>query len=135
MSTVMGVPWDEMQRLLVERMEATINADPRVRLEVDGGPVAQTADVILARFYGFDEQVDRDLRLTDVRPDLLFPIPQRPTIHIDSDWTVPTMPVARYVLQSSFARMNLAPEYAPPDVRPGPPDFLVSVLFVRYKRR
>lgn len=131
----MGAPWGEIQRVFIERMEATINADPRVLLEVDGGPVGQIADVILARLYGFDEQVDQDVRLRDVRPDVLVPIPQRPAMTVDPDWTVPSFRAARYVLQSNFARMNLAPEYAPPDVTPGPPAFLVSVLFVRYKRR
>lgn len=40
-----------------------------------------------------------------------------------------------FVLQNGYATYRLAPEYAPPGVTAQPPDLMVSVLFVRYRRR
>lgn len=129
--------WEQIEPLLIERMEATINHDPRVLLEVDGGPAGMKADVVLARLYGFDEQVDHTWRIREVLPDLRVPIPQRLNLASFSDESpiAPAFRVAEYVLQSNYATCRMAPEYAPPDAHPGPPDFMFSVLFVRYKRR
>lgn len=134
--TTVKVPWEELEPMLYERMERTINADPNVLLETDGGPVGKTADIILARLYERDDQAVRDLRLTRVEPVILIAIPERLTM---AEPTTPEsfeMPrTARFVLQSGFATCQLSPEYAPPFVTPKPPDFMTSVLFVRYRRR
>jgi hypothetical protein len=136
MMTTVSVPWSEMESLLYERMEGTVNADPRMLLEVDGGPVGRKADIILARLYERDDQSVRDMRLTRVEPEILVPLPFRSRGRVDPMPDAFEMPkAARFVLQSSFAEMKMAAEYAPPWLTVGPPDFLFSVLFVRYRRR
>lgn len=135
MST-MAKRWSDMQAYLFDRLDSTLNADPRVLLEADGGPVGRTADVILARLYERDGQVVREMRLSRVEPEVLVPIPRRLSAAMDeSDPTTLSIRTARFVLQSSYAVMEMTGEHAPPDVKVGPPTFTFSVLFVRYRRR
>jgi hypothetical protein len=125
--------WAVIEPMLVEQAEGVINNDPSVLLEQDGGPVGMTADVILARLFGFDEQVDHDWRVRRVEPVLLAPIRDRVTVMVDDDpYMMPR--VAEYRLQSNYATLSLDARYAPADVIPGP-QFIVSVLFVRYRRK
>lgn len=136
-TTANGVPWTRFEEVLYSKLEGTINADPRVLLETDGGPVGRKADIILARLYERDEQAVRDLRLSRVETEILVPLPVTPLMSVDpigpDDFVFPK--AARFVLQSSFAEMKVSAEYAPPWLTVGPPDFLFSVLFVRYRRR
>jgi hypothetical protein len=127
---------EQLRHLRDEAYEGVLNNDPRILLEVDGGPVGLRADLITARLLGPDEQIVADWIIPNVEPELRMPIPERVTACVDS--AVPTMPglrVARYVLQSSYAQMELAPGYAPPSFLPDPPNFMCKVLFLRYRRR
>lgn len=119
----------------IDRCYATINNDPRLLLETAGGPVGRTANVVVARLYGWDEQVDHEMRLRKAEPIVFVPILERltlatPELSLD-DYRPPR--AARYDLQSNFAVANLAAENAP-DEAFDPTTFLVSVLCVRYKR-
>ena len=133
--------WTEVEQVLRAHMEAVVNNDPRILLEVDGGPVSRTADIILATLYGLDEQVDEEMRLHRVEPVLLRAIPQRLSIALPEDdmtaMTASSFKTAEYRLQSSYATLNVSPLVMPlpDDVKVGPPEFLASVLWVRYKRR
>lgn len=130
--------WKEAEAYFVERMLATIEGDPQVLLETDGGPVGATADIVLALLYGFDEQVDAYWRLNGPVPWMLRrPIIRRLTaVQPDDDPTDATLRTADYRLQSSYARTTIAdPRLLPPDVKLAPPMFECSVLLVRYRRR
>lgn len=124
--------WTTVQPMLVERAERCINNDPSVLLEQEGGPVGATADVILARLYGFDEQVDHDWRIRSVAPVLLAPIVE-PLALVESPVTYSPLRTAEYHLQSNYAEMRMDARYSPPDVTLGP-DFMFRILFVRYRR-
>lgn len=134
-----GRTWAHVEPTIRDQMNATLDAQPESLFEHDGGPVGRTADIILARLVGFDDQVvDDALRLRRVEPEWRTPIPARlsltPEPFSPDDAILRT---ARYVLQSGFAEMKLDPTAVPlpPDVKPTPPGFLVTVLFVRYRRR
>lgn len=126
--------WAEAEPIMRERAYRTLDSDPQSLLECDGGPVGQTADVILARLVGFDDEIVGDIRLQRVEPVWLVPIYERVTL-VEAAPCPTRMRTARYVLQSGYVRMQLAPEHAPPDTTPGPPAFTVSLLFLRYRRR
>lgn len=129
--------WSDVEPMLRDRLMRTIENDPQVLLEVDGGPVGMTADIILATLYGFDEQIDGKWRIPSVTPDLLRPLNHRLTLDTPDGPPSPTFPVARYVLQSSYASLKVSPVSLPlpADVKIVPPDFLATVLVVRYKRK
>lgn len=131
-----GERWREVEPVLRARAYDTLAWQPESLLEVDGGPLGFKADVILARLIGFDDQiVDDTLRLSRVEPELRVPIMPRLT-RVDVDVSVPSMRTARYVLQSGYATLKISPEVAiPPGVKFGPPDFLTTLLFLRYRRR
>lgn len=132
---------DEFVSTLREQLTRHIEWQPEYLLEHDGGPLALKADVILATLYGFDEQVDAEWRIPEVRDVLLRPLMQR------MDWTqvdpdpvaAPTFRTAEYVLQSNWATTQVDwlrfRDMLPKDVRPPAGDFLVTVALVRYRRR
>ncbi len=132
---------DSEAKAFEERLRAicagTLDNDPSILLETDGVPVGQTADVILARLIGFDDEiVDDTLQLSRVEPSLRLPVsePVRVVDPMPMEYTPPR--TARYVLQSGFTRATLDGMYARLfGVRVGPPTCTASVLFVRYKRR
>lgn len=116
----------------VEDGYRAINNDPRVLLETAGGPVGRNAHVVVARLYGFDEQVDDEVRLRRAEPEVLVPIFQRSTLASPAPDT-PLMPrAARYVLQSSYAAGAVVAEKAPEEEHDEA--FLVQFLCLRYKR-
>lgn len=130
--------WAAFESTLRHEMNAHLDSQPESLLEQDGGPVGRTADIILARLVGFDDQiVDDTLRLRRVEPEWRMPIRERLVLAAPEADLYPTMRTATYVLQSGYAGLRLDPVAVPtpPDVQAGPPDFLVSVLFVRYRRR
>lgn len=123
----MSERWEHFEAALRERAYAAIDHDPQVLLEEDGGPLGQTADVILARLIGFDDEIVHDgWRLRRVEPVLLA---------VESTEVVPSMTAATYRLQSSYVRTRAsAMNGMPPDVTPGP-DATFDVLYLRYRRR
>lgn len=128
--------WREVEAILRGKAYGTLDNDPQVLLEGDGGPVGAEADVIMARLLGFDDQIVEDgWRLRRVEPVLFMPIMPvlRLTTATEPGLTLPR--TAEYVLQSGWARCPIAAEYAPPDVQVGPPTFTFDVLYVRYRRR
>lgn len=137
-TTVQTVPvshWERMEPTLRHRAYRTIESDPQVLLEADGGPVGMQAEVVLARLLGFEDEVVQDgLRLAQVVPDLRVPLPA--SLSLLSSDSVQPQPIrtATYVLQSGFALTKVAAEYAPPGVEVGN-DFTFRVLYVRYRRR
>lgn len=128
--------WDEMLAIGIDRAYATIEHDPGFLLETDGGPVGAKAGIVVARLYGFDDQLDDEVRLTEALGVYRRPIYQR-TVLAEPDPSPLDQPsVARYRLQSAWARFHLAAEMgAPPDVPIDPATFAVSVLCLRYRRR
>lgn len=124
----------------VEQLFATIDNDPQVLLETKGGPVGLTADVIVARLFGYDEQIDHEWVLSGrIPPVLLTPIIHRPMmVAFDGD-AMPSIDSATYHLQSIWAQvyLNVAMVALAGDVpaswRPGG-DSLVRMLGVRYRR-
>lgn len=129
--------WMRMEAALRERAYAVIDNQPEVLLEGDGGPVGMKADVILARFLGFDDQIIQDgYRLQRVEPEWLMPIHPRMTARAQPDPPpMPMMRTARYVLQSGYVLHHLSGEYAPADVSVDLTTLQFSVLYLRYRRR
>lgn len=119
----------------VARAYETIDNDPRVLLECAGGPVGKKADLVVGRLFGWDEQIDYDLTLARAEPTVLVPI-LRPMVMAtpDFDYTAKSLGcrAARYTLQSNFGFFKLDASFAPDF--PHGPDFLVSVLCLRYRR-
>lgn len=131
--------WTKMEAALRERAYRKLNADPQILFETDGGPVGQSASLIYARLFGFEDEIAKDgLRLSSVLSHINLPIPARPlllsTDAIGIRYEVEPARVARYELQSGFVRLHVAAEFAPQDVRLEP-DFTASVLYLRYRRR
>lgn len=128
--------WSRIKPLLREQAEYVINNDPSVLLEREGGPVGEQADVVLARLYGADDQVDYDWRISRAVPVLYAAIPERLTaIEPAEPTSYSSLRTAEYRLQSNFAKLRLDGRFAPEDVSVRSPDFTFSVLFLRYRRR
>ena len=126
-------------RYLRDRLTATIEADPHVLLEHDGGPESLEAHLILATLYGIDEQVDHEWIVRRVQAELLAAIGRRATASVGQyDYDGQALPVARYKLQSSYATMKIdwpaCRHLLPDDVRPDPGTYLATVALVRYRR-
>lgn len=138
MMTVVMSRWEEFELALREQAYGTIDADPRLLLETDGGPVGMKADVIFARLIGMDDNIVQDgWRLPRVEPYLLMPIPlSRRERMANYEPTVAdaVLRTAKFVLQSGFAHTRVSGEYAPPGVSLDS-DFMFDVLYLRYKRR
>jgi hypothetical protein len=134
----MQVHWEEFERELRFLMTMEIQSHPELLLEHDGGPDFMHADLYLATLYGFDEQVDKEVRLTKVLPYIRTVINRRlePLDHTIDVFTN----IATYKIQSNWATMKLDygrfRDFLPSDVRP---DFYrdynqVEVALLRYKR-
>jgi hypothetical protein len=127
--------WQQVEPTLRHKAYRTIESDPQVLLETDGGPVGMPAEVIFARLLGFEDEVVEDgLRLAEVVPDLRLPIMSLGPLLSSGPLEPQPIRVARYALQSGYARTKVAAEFAPPGVQLGP-DFTFRVLYVRYRRR
>ena len=131
-------PQQEFDRHVRDRLTAIIEAQPEVLLEQDGGPIGLKADLYLATLYGFDEQVDAEIRVPKPEWDLRMPIRRRLTLAEPEPMEM-VMPVALYVLQSNYATMQVdwlhMREFLPSDVKPPPLDYIVTVALLRYRRR
>jgi hypothetical protein len=134
--TACMTPWEQAERSAREKAYRTLDNDPRILLEGDGGPGSIRAEVYMARMLGYDDEVVADgLRLPRPEPVYRMPIvPRGPLFAADDDPLVPTIRAATYVLQSGFALVTLAAEYAPPGVTLRD-DFTFRVLYLRYRRR
>lgn len=127
--------WQHTERILREDAYRTIDGQPEVLLEGDGGPVGMKADLILARFLGFDDQIIEDgYRLNRVESEWLMPIHPRLTVS-EPDPMVPFMRVARYVLQQGYATTRVAAEHLDPGIPYDMTTFTATLLYVRYRRR
>lgn len=127
--------------LMRERLTAAVESKPEVLLECDGGPVGLKADLYLATLYGFDDQVDAEIRIDRAHQVWKRPIMSR------VNWTAYNEPVtspeplrtADYVLQSNYATMNVDwlayRDVLPDDVHPERGTHLVTVALLRYRRR
>lgn len=131
--------WDFIEPTLREQAYATMDADPQSLLEHDGGPEGMTADVVMARLIGFDDQIVKDgWRRERADPVLLLPIHERPKLTASLAPTeadlYPTMRTARYVLQSGYVVFAMDAVLLPLGVPHGP-DFRTTFLYLRYRRR
>jgi len=117
---------------LIEKCYATIESEPTVLLEHDGGPYGLAADIVVARLYGFDEQLDHEWRIPRIESELRTPIMPRLSAVPSDVVASPMTRTGRYVLQSNYASANIAGEYVVP-LAPWKP--AVSVLCLRYRRR
>lgn len=128
--------WDQAEPVFREKAYRTIERDPQILLEGDGGPGSVQAEVYMARLYGYDDEIVADgLRLPRPEAVYLMPIMSQPAwMRADEDMQPALIRTATYVLQSGFALVKLAPEYAPPGVTLGD-DFTFRVLYLRYRRR
>lgn len=130
--------WAEVEPVMRERAYRRLDNDPQVLLEHDGGPLDIKADVILARLIGFEDEIVQDaVRLSSVMPVYRLPLLPRGQFAMSEDTAPPSLNLraAEYVLQSGYVAVNLAPEYAPPEITVGPPTFTFKVLYLRYRRR
>lgn len=122
------------------RLRRTLNAQPELLLEHDRGPVGVKGDLFFADLIGHDEQIDHEWTIPDVRSELYVPINERVSVAIPKGdalmWPQPRR--ATYVLQSNYAKVDVADEVAFSvgwDICGGPPRFLATVVLLRYKRR
>lgn len=127
--------WDQAEPVMRHRAYRTIENDPQVLLEGDGGPGGVNAEIYMARLFGLDDEIVEDgLRLAAPLPIVRLPIiPRVAYLDDESDLSSP-LRTADYVMQSGFALVHLAAEYAPPGVELLP-DFTFRVLYLRYRRR
>lgn len=129
--------WQHKLAYAIDMAYARIDRDPQSLLETDGGPVGATASIVVARLYGHDGQIDREIRLTEALRIVEVPIP-RP-LHLMASppgphESIDPLRTARYNLQSGWAEVPLDPMWAPPDMPRDPMTDLVTVLCLRYKR-
>lgn len=130
--------WSQVEAIMRDRAYRTLDRDPQILFETDGGPVGLDADLFHARLLGFEDEIVKEMWVSGAEPTILVPIPQRPVM-LASDATEvrfemePTR-VARYELQSGFAVLSVAAEYEPPVERLRP-DFTAKVAYLRYRRR
>lgn len=141
--------WTEYEAFLRDRAYQTLDRDPRILMEGDGGPVGLDADLFHARLLGFEDEVVRDIWVRGAEPTLLMPIEQSFATMAreatdqafldaagiyDPDLGFRTSRVARYELQSGYVVLSVAAEYQPPVERLRP-DSTARVAYLRYRRR
>jgi hypothetical protein len=118
----------------VENCFRTIRSEPEYLLECDGGPEGMTADIVVARMFGYDGQMDREVRLRRAEPVVRLPIAYPgPTLAFE-ELAHATMSTAEYVLQSNYATVYIDACLAS-DLPFDPITFRCKVLCLRYKRR
>lgn len=132
---------DYFVALICDRLTRHIEAQPEVLLECDGGPLFLKADLYLATLYGFDDQVDAEIRI-----DRVHEVWQRPLMS-RVNWASYAEPVtspgpirtADYVLQSNYATMNVDwlayRDMLPDDIHPERGTYLITIALLRYRRR
>ena len=130
--------WAQVEARVREKAYRTIDRDPQVLLEQDGGPVGLDADLFHARLIGFEDEIVKEMWIRGAEPTILLPIPQRPLVlATDAEtvrWEMEPSRVARYELQSGFAALSVSGEYDPP-VEKLRPDFTARIAYLRYRRR
>jgi len=133
--------WDEIEAALRHKVYRTLENDPQILLEQDGGPFGVEADLIYARLIGYEDEIVKDgWRLRSIEPQLWLPITPSARSFLNPD-APPPLDVSRsaiYVLQSGYAVMPVDPLIAPDvlDLLPPGRDWQpVRVLYLRYRRR
>lgn len=128
--------WEQVEPIARDKAYRTIERDPQILLEGDGGPGSMQAEVYMARLFGFEDEIVADgVRLRRPEPVYFMPISSGPAwMRADEDMQPAPIRTASYVMQSGFALVTLAAEYAPPGVTLRD-DFTFRVLYLRYRRR
>lgn len=123
-----------MLAALREQAYAMIENQPEYLLEHAGGPRGIEADIISARLVGFDDEIDEDWLIQDIVGVLRRPIVPRSWLSFDGAPLLAS--VATYELQSNYATTTVANGAAPVEWLRflKPPDFIVRLLFLRYRR-
>jgi hypothetical protein len=131
MSTMTSL-WDEAEPVIRERAYRTLDNDPMILFEGDGGP-GGGVEIYLARLFGLDGEIVEDgVRLREPLSVIRLPIAPRLTLADEPEPRL--LRTADYVQQSGFVVVPLAAEYAPPGVELLP-DFTFRVMYLRYRRR
>jgi hypothetical protein len=138
--------WRDIEPALRGQAYGSIDADPQILLEGDGGPSGLDADIFMARLIGYDDQIIEDTIIPHIVDQLLRatrtvnPLPLDGTSH-DAIWCVddvraePMTLREAYVLQSGYATATWSLECGPmPDVKPRP-DGTIRIAYLRYRRR
>lgn len=126
---------------VIDHLYAMIDNDPKVLLEQPGGPVGMTADFIVARLMGHDDQVAHQMVLLSPLRTVRTPRHNRPTLGgyfggDPADAQVTSVRSDEWVLMSGYSTANFAPEPCMALGLPMPtaPNFLTTVLCLRYRR-
>lgn len=111
---IKGSAWEHEHPLISEAIEqafATLTRQPEYLLMGDGGR-RDTADIIAARLYGFDEQVDAEWYLPEVRDCLLRPLRSHGSYMAASAAEIPTgrLRTAEYRQQSWWSTTRIDAE-------------------------
>lgn len=122
---------------IIDQLQHAYDNDPDVLLSGWGnwrGP----ADLIWARLYGFDDQLDWEGEIRDPRPEILRPTHQRlraSNYTPDLDQTMPTIKVATYRQVNWIRTTKLDPPYACDlGLTPSHPDCTATVALLIYRR-
>lgn len=122
-------------RAAIERGFRAVESDPQILLEAPGGPEGMTAEIIVARLFGHDEQLDHEMRLDRALPVVEVPVPTPLTRAVTEGGPVlPDMRVARYRLQSGYSVLGISAELLPPDIPLNTQTMQARLLCLRYKR-
>ena len=131
----MALP-EALERTLIKMRAAVLN-DPQILLEQwSAGPQPRPGEHVFADMYGpEDELLQEFVRMDGVPHAWYSPIPQRVTFVLADAGLADYQPVrvAEYRPLSGFSRAAVHAEYLP-QWKCGS-DFLVRLLYVRYKRR
>jgi hypothetical protein len=131
--------WAQFEPYLRDMAYRGIESDPGFLLDHEGGPYGISADLILGRLIGHDDQVVRDdLHLDRIRDVVLEPMFPRMAFHAAPPEVVgdyPDIRTAEYGLRSGYAfcEMDVASVWPPAGVEARSGRY--TVLFLRYKRR
>lgn len=118
---------------LIDKAYRTIEQQPEYLLEHDGGPQFETADIIVARLIGLDDEIVDQVFLDRPLPVWRMPAAQAPTFVLDDGPVYEPLKVVEFQLQSNYATAWLDAIHAPPGTA-GPPTFRAKVLCLRYRR-
>lgn len=126
--------WDDAVAATIARCYASIEHDPQILLECDGGPVGKRAGIVVARMYGFDDELVAEVRLAEALLEYRMPLRDRLPVAADPVGLLPR--AAIYRLQSAYASARISSICgAPHGIERDPATRLVEVLCLRYRRR
>jgi len=94
-------------RTVIDHGFAAITANPEFLFETWGGPDPQPPELVIARLYGFDDELDAEQQLPGIPTEWRLPLRQRLRLTPEPDPTHPTMRAATYRLRSAWSRQRI----------------------------